>query len=69
MIVYSPKILTSLKQIRETFGVSVDTVREWAKDGAPIVVEGSSNGARYSAEVAALQEWRLERIFTENRNS
>lgn len=58
-IAYMPTILSSKKAIAGVFGVSVKTVNKWIQLGAPIAVEGDASGARYSAEIAALQEWRL----------
>ena len=61
MVVYSPCLLTSLAKISKTFGVSAATVKQWVKEGAPIAVEGADKGMRYSAELVALQQWRLEK--------
>lgn len=59
-IVLTPQIMRSLKEICYVFGVSEETVREWKDSGAPIVTEGSGVKTRYSAEVNALQVWRLK---------
>lgn len=58
-IAYAPKILRNLEEICAEMGVSAKAVRRWASDGAPIAVDGSGNKARYSAEAAALQAWRV----------
>lgn len=58
---YVPKILRSMVEICKTFGVGRETVQGWAKEGAPIVVEGGQNKPRYSTECLALQAWRVQR--------
>lgn len=58
---YTPKILRSMVEICKTFGVGRETVQEWAKEGAPIVVEGGQSKPRYSTECLALQTWRVQR--------
>ena len=57
-VVYEPKILRSLAEICDTFGVSKDRVRYWVQLGAPIIVEGEGSSMRYSAELMRLQTWR-----------
>lgn len=57
---YMPRILKNLTEICAEMGVGKDTVKEWIDMGAPIVVEQEGGRARYSAELAALHEWRLE---------
>ena len=57
----APRILRTLDEICETFGVGRKTVRAWARRGAPIAVEGHGARTRYSAEAAALQDWRIQR--------
>lgn len=59
--VYSPKILRSMVEICKTFGVGRETVQSWAREGAPIVIEGGQNKPRYSTECLALQAWRVQR--------
>lgn len=61
VVAYMPHILRSLAEICETFGVGDGVVKQWVAAGAPIVVEGSGSRVRYSAEMAALQDWRLRR--------
>lgn len=61
-IIYTPRILRTMAEICETFGVGKSTVRLWVKQGAPICVEGKGKKKRYSVEVAALQIWRLSII-------
>lgn len=56
-VVYFPRILSSLDDIRHEFRVSKDTVRNWIEKGAPISVEGEGTTVRYSAEVGKLQTW------------
>ena len=60
-VVYIPKVLKSLTEICEAFGVGDSVVKQWAAAGAPIAVEGSGSRMRYSTEMAALQDWRLGR--------
>ena len=57
---YMPKILKTMTEICAEMGVGKETVREWLEMGAPIVVEQDGARVRYSAELAALHEWRLE---------
>ena len=57
-ITYTPKILRNLAEICEAFGVGEKTVKGWAKQGAPIAVEGDGRRVRYSAEMVRLQAWR-----------
>lgn len=61
-IAYNPRILKSLTEICAEMGVGPDTVRDWVMKGAPIACEGAGSRARYSAEAAALQKWRQERL-------
>ncbi len=63
---YSPEILTTLKDIARVFGVSKAKVRQWEKDGAPIVREGDGDRARYRTEEAALWEWLLSKKSGQN---
>ena len=58
-ITYTPKILRNMAEICEAFGVGEKTVKAWVKQGAPIAVEGDGSRMRYSAEIMALQAWRL----------
>lgn len=58
-MIYSPKILASLREIRAEFRVGEKRVKRWFKMGAPIAREGEGTGARYSAEARELQTWRL----------
>lgn len=58
-ITYTPRILRNMAEICETFGVGEKTVKAWAKQGAPIAVEGDGRRVRYSAEAVKLQEWRV----------
>lgn len=55
----APRILRTLDEICETFGVGRKTVRAWARRGAPIAVEGQGGRTRYSAEINDLQRWRV----------
>lgn len=57
-VVYEPKILRSMVEICNTFGVGPERVRKWIQEGAPIVVEGDGKCIRYSTEVMRLQRWR-----------
>lgn len=59
-IVYNPRILRSMAEICVEMGVSEQKVLDWKSQGAPIAVEGVDNRARYSAESAALQKWRVD---------
>ena len=56
-VVYSPDIITSLKEIAKAFGVQENAVKKWEQKGAPIIKEGDGPAARYKAEKAALWEW------------
>lgn len=56
---YAPRVLRNLREICEAMGVGRELVRKWVLQGAPIAVEGSGKKTRYSAELAALQAWRL----------
>ncbi len=60
MVVYAPRILRSLSEIKEVFGVGERQIKLWVRQGAPIAVEGEGSKARYSAEVVRLQVWREE---------
>ena len=64
-VVYIPKVLKSMTEICEAFGVGDSVVKQWAAAGAPIAVEGRGSRMRYSAEMAALQDWRLGRAPAE----
>lgn len=65
VVSYSPKILRSMAEICEIFGVAKETVRAWKEMGAPILVMGRGKGRRYSTEVMRLQAWR-EKLSSEN---
>ena len=58
-VVYTPRILRSLEEIKETFGVGERQIKQWVRQGAPIAVEGDGVKTRYSAEAATLQAWRV----------
>ena len=58
---YAPLVLRNMEEICEVMGVGRKTVREWVERGAPIAVEGLGGRTRYSAEAAALQDWRIQR--------
>lgn len=58
-ITYTPRILRTMSEICEAFGVGEKTVKAWVKQGAPISVIGDGNRRRYSAEMASLQVWRV----------
>lgn len=60
-VAYLPRVLRSLGEICESFGVGEGVVKQWAAAGAPIAVEGRGSRLRYSAEMAALQDWRATR--------
>lgn len=60
-LTYAPHLLNSLTEICKAFGVSGLTVKRWAEDGAPIVVEGEGARRRYSAELLDLHDWRKRR--------
>lgn len=64
-VAYVPVILTSLKEIAKSFGVKTDTVKQWVKDGAPIIVKGSENNSRYTTELADLYFWFKGRSINE----
>ncbi len=55
----APRILRTMEEICEAFGVGRKTVRSWARRGAPIAVEGEGGRTRYSAEINDLQRWRV----------
>lgn len=58
-VVYEPKILRSLAEICEAFGVGQERVRSWVQQGAPIAVEIDEKGtkSRYRAEKMRLYMW------------
>lgn len=58
LVVYAPRILRSLAEIKETFGVGERQIKLWVQQGAPIAVEGEGRKVRYSAEAVRLQVWR-----------
>lgn len=58
VIVYAPRILRNLAEIREAFGVGERQIKLWVQQGAPIAVEGEGRKVRYSAEMVRLQVWR-----------
>lgn len=57
-IVYAPRILRNLAEIKEAFGVGERQIKLWVRQGAPIAVEGEGKKVRYSAEMVRLQVWR-----------
>ena len=57
-VVYAPRLLNSLTEICEAFHVSAYTVRRWAAQHAPIVMDGEGPKRRYSAELLDLHAWR-----------
>ena len=61
LVSYTPKILRSLAEIKDVFGVGERRIKLWVQQGAPIAEEGEGNNVRYSAEAARLQVWREER--------
>lgn len=65
-IVYNPQVLRSMTEICAYFNVGRETVQEWMQEGAPIVLEYQGRLQRYSCEVMALQNWRLEKCRREN---
>lgn len=58
LVSYSPKILRSLVEIKEVFGVGERRIKLWVRQGAPIAVEGEGRKMRDSAEAIWLQVWR-----------
>ena len=50
VVVYAPRILRSLSEIKEAFGVGDRQIKLWVRQGAPIAVEGEGRKVRYSAE-------------------
>lgn len=58
VVVYAPRILRSLAEIKEAFGVGERQIKLWVRQGAPIAVEGEGRRMRYSAEAVRLQVWR-----------
>lgn len=61
LVVYAPRILRSLAEIKEAFGVGERQIKLWVQQGAPIAVEGEGRKVRYSAEAVRLQVWREAR--------
>ena len=57
-VVYAPRILKSMREICEAFGVGPKTVKSWVKQKAPIAVEGDGKNTRYAAELMRVQVWR-----------
>ena len=60
MVVYAPRILRSLVEIKEAFGVGERQIKLWVRQGAPIAVEGEGRKVRYSAEAVRLKVWSDE---------
>lgn len=56
-------ILRNLDEICVHMGVGRERVKRWARQGAPIAIEGFGRQRRYSAEAGALQAWREKRRF------
>ena len=48
VVVYAPKILRSLAEIKEAFGVGERQIKLWVRQGAPIAVEGCGTARRRS---------------------
>jgi len=61
LISYTPRVLRTMDEICRKMGVGPSTVKKWMKDGAPIAFElgAHSKRGRYSAELGALQQWRV----------
>lgn len=69
------EMLNGMKEIRARFKVSMETVREWAAQGAPIIVhhvhprgkrklpgaKARANGYRYSADYEDLCRWLINK--------
>ena len=49
------KVVSSIKQVAKTFGVSTRTVDYWIRDGMPKTADGSY-------DIAAIHHWRIERL-------
>lgn len=58
IIAYVPTPLNSIGEICKALKVGSPTVKQWAKEGAPIAVEGEGTSTRYSSELARLLLWR-----------
>ncbi len=54
--------LKGAREIAKTFGVKVDTVRQWHKSGAPIFFLGK----KYQTNYAELWNWLKDRQAIEN---
>lgn len=67
-VVYEPKILRSLTEICEVFGVGEKQVRRWVRDGAPIIIEGEGARKRYSSELLQMYQWREQMAKNRNRS-
>lgn len=59
-VVYMPKILRTMTEIKAEMGVENDVIKQWIEEGAPIAVGYAGSKKRYSCESAALQAWRLQ---------
>ncbi len=46
VVVYAPKILRSLAEIKEAFGVGERQIKLWVRQGAPIAVEGEKDAVQ-----------------------
>ena len=57
---YIPTLLFGLGAIADAFRVSPERVKRWIEQGAPVVVDGEGGSRRYTAELAALQAWRVQ---------
>lgn len=45
LVSYTPKILRSLAEIKDVFGVGERRIKLWVQQGAPIAVEGGEQCA------------------------
>lgn len=68
-VAYEPKILRSLVEICEIFGVGSWQVKQWVRQGAPIVVDGEKNRTRYTTEVMRLQLWRERQLHNREEDT
>lgn len=56
--VFVPLHMKGADEIAQVFGVSRETVVQWAKDGAPI----RKVGKKYQAQYGQLWDWILENV-------
>lgn len=64
-------IIRGIRNIAREMGVCAKVVRRWAREGAPVAYErdGAGRPIMWTADIAALQAWRVARTRKENANA